>query len=124
MPADDSSAIASREGPGASPAKREGSEGVQAILGGLHCPHSVTRSMFARPASVGRPQHSHVAGRTQLMTLLPRAGCTALSVWLVRFRCPPRPAVRIPGNGTTTLIEIPPVFVVLQCLCQKPEGGD
>lgn len=76
---------------------------VQAILGGLQCPHKTERSSPTRPASVGRPQHSHAAGRTQLITLPPRAGCTPFSDWLVRLRCPPAPD-RIVGNGSTTLI--------------------
>jgi len=57
-----------------------------------------------RPASVGRSQHSHVAGRTQLITLPARAGCTATTPMLEWLRVAPRVAARAPGNGTTTLI--------------------
>jgi hypothetical protein len=44
------------------------------MFGGLHCPHSVAPRNELRPRSVGRPQHSHAAGRTQLITLPARAG--------------------------------------------------
>lgn len=46
----------------------------QAMFGGLQCLHKVLPRSALRPASVGRPQHSHVAGRTQLITLPARAG--------------------------------------------------
>jgi hypothetical protein len=56
---------------------------TQAMLGGLQWRHSVPRSTPIQLDSVGRPQQSHLAGRTQLSRLPARAGCTALSVWLL-----------------------------------------
>jgi hypothetical protein len=55
---------------------------AQATFGGLQWLHSVAPRSALRPASVGRPQHSHVAGRTQLITLPACAGCRAAMVWL------------------------------------------
>jgi hypothetical protein len=91
------------------------------MFGGLQWRQSVTRSIPTRPASVGRPQHSQLDGRTQLMTLPPIVGCTAPSVWLLRLRRPPCDAARDPGNGTTTIGSSP---FLLQCVCQaKPSSG-
>src|SRR6516225_372731 len=77
---------------------------AQATFGGQQWPHSVTLSRARRPASVGRPQHSHAAGRTQLMTLPAGARWTAATPWLERLRTLPRAATRALGNRTTTLI--------------------
>ena len=85
------------------------------MFGGLQWRQSVMRSIPIRPASVGRPQHSQLDGRTQLITLPPIVGWIAPSVWLLRLRCPPRDAGREPGNGTTTM-KISPFL--LHCVCQ------
>jgi hypothetical protein len=53
----------------------------QATLGGRQCPHRVTWPWPRGADSVGRPQQSQLAGRTQLITLPPRTGCSALSCW-------------------------------------------
>ena len=82
--------------------------GVQAMLGGLQWRQRVLRPMPLRVASVGLPQQSQLAVRTQLITLPARAGWTALAAWPPRLCCPPHGAACIPGNGTTTLIRLLP----------------